>query len=45
MLVTPNWRVKPTPARARIDAVTTPNPIAGKSRLTEAPVCRSIVGR
>src|SRR6266851_9765110 len=36
MLVTPNWRVNPTPATARIDAVMTPNPIAGSSVLTAA---------
>src|SRR5215467_16293754 len=36
MLVTPNWRVKPTPATARMDAVTMPNPIAGTSVLTSA---------
>src|SRR5215472_8956538 len=29
MLVTPNWSVNPTPATARMDAVTMPNPIAG----------------
>src|ERR1700680_1855124 len=36
MLVTPNWRVNPTPATARMDAVTRPNPIAGSSVLTAA---------
>src|SRR5258708_24668636 len=36
MLVAPNWRVNPTPATARMDAVTRPNPIAGTSVLTAA---------
>src|SRR5215831_13704656 len=36
MLVTPNWSVNPTPATARMDAVTMPNPIAGTSVLTIA---------
>src|SRR6266851_9399751 len=36
MLVTPNWRVNPTPATARMDAVTRPNPIAGNRVLTAA---------
>src|ERR1700691_6308800 len=36
MLVTPNWRVNPTPATARIEAVTRPNPIAGTRVLTTA---------
>src|SRR5450432_3156117 len=36
MLVTPNWRVNPTPATARIEAVTRPNPIAGTSVFTTA---------
>src|SRR3977135_1133073 len=41
MLVTPNWSVNPTPATARIEAVTMPNPIAGTSVLTGAlPRCR-----
>src|SRR5215470_16482210 len=49
MLVTPNCNVKPTPATARIDAVTRPNPIAGINVLTiGAPLagtCRSMAER
>ena len=37
MLVTPNWRVNPTPATARMEAVTMPNPIAGTIVFTAAP--------
>src|ERR1700722_1533135 len=36
MLGPPNWRVNPTPATARMDAVTMPNPIAGTSVFTAA---------
>src|SRR5438552_2203453 len=49
MLVTPNWRVNPTPATARMDAVTMPNPIAGTSVFTAASAapraCRGAVSR
>lgn len=37
MLVTPNWRVKPTAAIARIDAVTRPKPIEGTSTFVAQP--------
>ena len=35
--VTPNWSVNPTAASDRIDAVTIPNPIAGKRRFNASP--------
>src|SRR5579859_3035133 len=34
MFVTPNWSVNPTPATARMEAVTMPKPTAGTSVLT-----------
>src|SRR3984957_15402451 len=49
MLVTPNWRVNPTPATAKMDAVTMPNPKGGTSVFTAAPAapraCRGVVSR
>ncbi len=36
--VTPNWRVKPTEAIASTDAVTRPNPMEARNRLTVRPL-------